>query len=82
MAHFFEACIVFNKLLVALHDTLFSLNIKKEERDTLFTAANIYTLQVMCDLHHSFHDKYLRQVDKSTHLNSVQICSGHSQWNA
>ena len=22
----------------------------------------------MCDLHHSFHDKYLRQVDRSTQL--------------
>ena len=64
MVHFLEACVVFNKLLVPLHDTLFSLNIRKGERDILFTAENIYTLQVMCDLHHSFHDKYLRQVDK------------------
>ena len=44
MTHFLEACAVFNKLLVPLHDTLFSLNIRKEERDTLFTAENIYTL--------------------------------------
>ena len=71
IAHFLEACLVFNKLLVPIHDTLFSLNIRKEERDILFTAENIYTLQVMCDLHHSFHDKYLWQVDKSTQLVST-----------
>ena len=68
MEHFLEACVVFNKLLVDLHNTLFSLNIRKEERDILFTAENMYTLQVMRDLHHSFHGKYLRQVDKSTQL--------------
>lgn len=60
MKYFLEACvIVFNKLLATLHDTLFSLNIRKEERDTLFTAENIYTFQVMCDLHNSFHNKYM-----------------------
>ena len=54
MEYFLEACvIVFNKLLAFLHDTLFSLNIRKEERDTLFTAENIYTFQVMCGLHHN-----------------------------
>ena len=60
MAHFLEACVVFNNLLVPIHDTLFSLNIRKRERDILFTAENIYTLQVMCDLHQYFDDKYLR----------------------
>ena len=68
MAHFLKACVVFKKLLVPLHDTSFSLNIRKEERDILFTAENIYTLQVMCNLQHSFDDKFLWQVDKSTQL--------------
>ena len=71
MAHFLEACVVFSIFLVPLHDTLFSLNIRKE-RDTLFTAQNIYTLQATCDLHHLFHDKELQQVDQSSHLVSTE----------
>ena len=83
MAHFLEACVVFSIFLVPLHDTLFSLNIRKE-RDTLFTAKNIYTLQATCDLHHFYHDKRIptSRPIKSTCLNRVQNCSGKSQWNA
>ena len=83
MEYFLEAfVIVFNKLLAPLYDTLFSLNIREEERDTLFTAENIYTFQVMCGLHHSFHNKWAsRQIDSSG-LSSIQNRSGQSQWNA
>ena len=79
MTHLLEECVVFNKLLVPFHDTVFMLNIRKEERDTLFTV-DTYTTSKLC-LNHSFHDKYLQQIN-SICLNSVQNGSEHSQWNA
>ena len=50
MTHFLEAWVVFNKLLVPFHDTIFSLNIRKEERDTLFTAKT-YTTSKLCGIY-------------------------------
>ena len=71
MAHFLEACVVFEEMLVPIHDTMFSLNIRNEERDVLFTAENLYTLKIMCDIYKDFHHGYVRMVDKSSLLVST-----------
>ena len=68
MAHYLEACVVFNKLIFQVHDKLFAVNICKEERYLLFTVENIDTLLSLNDLHEVFHISYLRKVDKSLQL--------------
>ena len=87
MAHFLEACVRFNKMLVPVYDAMFTLNIKKEERDALFTVKNLFIIQLMHDVRDVFTDKYLRKVDKSNQLVSsvfhlasqtADSISGHS----
>ena len=68
MAHFLETCVRFNEVLVAVHDAMFSLKIKKKERDALFTAQNLYILQLMHDVRDLFTEKCLSRVDKSSQL--------------
>ena len=46
MAHFLTACNKFDELLVPAYNTMFTSNLKPEERNKLFTAENIYTMKV------------------------------------
>lgn len=68
MAHFLEACVVFNKLIFPVHDRMFALNIHKDERDLLFTVENIDTFSILNDLHEVFHNSHLRKVVRSFQL--------------
>ena len=65
MAHFMEACVSFDDILIPMYDTMFTSGLRKEDRDKLFTAENIYTVKVIKDLNKAFFVKYLRKVDKT-----------------
>ena len=70
MGHFMAACSAFTELLPAVHDTMYSCNIKKEERDALFTVDNIFIVVLLADLKPFFKDGLLRSMDKT-----VLLCS-------
>ena len=50
MGHFLKACYIFNKMLPAVYDSMYTTAIRIEERDLLFTAEMIYILKVLADL--------------------------------
>ena len=50
MTHFLTACVSFNETIIPVYDTMFTNNLRKEEQDNLFTAENIYTVKLMCDI--------------------------------
>ena len=70
MCHFMTACHTFTELLPAVHDAMYTTDIKKEERDALFTVTNIFVVVLLADLKPFFKDGLLRAMDKS-----VLLCS-------
>ena len=65
MAHFLVACERCNELLVPVYYTMYTADIKPEERDNLFHVENIYTMKVVADIHGLMHNKLLRSGDKT-----------------
>ena len=70
MAHFLDACDRFDTIILAIHDTLYSADKKKEERDALFTVQNVFVIKLLKDVRTIFNIQYLRQVDKDNMLAS------------
>ena len=60
-----SACHTFTELLPAVHDTLYSFGIEKEERDSLFTVENIFVVVLLADLKPFFKDGLLRAINKT-----------------
>jgi hypothetical protein len=71
MAHFLTACVKVNELMVPIYNTMYSMKLKEEERDKLFSVENIYTLKVIVDVQKATYSHYLRAVDKSSNLVSM-----------
>ena len=67
MAHFLDTCEVFVKILPAVYDSMYTLGIKAEERDKLFTAENVFMIY-LCDVQIIFKGSYLRVVDQTNLL--------------
>ena len=59
MAHFLKAVRVFDKLLPAVHDVMYTKAFKEDDRDILFTSKNIFILKGMADLNNDFNVFYL-----------------------
>ena len=57
-------------MLVPVHDIMFSLNIRREEKDLLFIAGNIYTLHLLSDVQDEFQNNYHHRVDKSSNFDT------------
>ena len=70
MAHFLDACDRFDTIILAIHDTLYSADKKKEERDALFTVQNVFVIKLLKDVRTIFNIQYLRQADKDNMLAS------------
>ena len=68
MAHFLEASKRFDELLVPSYNAMFTMGLKKEDRDKLFQASNIFTMKLVADLHPVMHNRLQRTVDKDGHL--------------
>ena len=64
MAHFVTTCKQFTKFLSAVYNCMCSTDIKREERDALFTVENIFVLLLMSDLKPLFKDIFLRNMIK------------------
>ena len=58
MAHFLEACVQSNKLLVPMYYTMYSCDLKKEERDAFFQAENIFVVKLLTDVCDKFFVEY------------------------
>ena len=71
MAHFLDACEFFSKMLPAIHNAMFTQNIKKEECNKLFTVEKFYTLFLLSSVRKVFHFSYFRVMDKANLLVSV-----------
>ena len=81
MAHFLVACKRFNDLLVPVYNSMYTENLKPEERDKLFEVENVFTLKVVSDIHGIMHNKLLRSVDKSQCLVSTVYSTAQSSAN-
>ena len=71
MAHFLDACEFFSKMLPAIHNAMFTQNIKKEECNKLFTVEKFYTLFLLSSIRKVFHFSYFQVMDKANFLVSV-----------
>ena len=71
MGHFLKACKVFNEMLPAVYDTMYTKGIRIDERDLLFTASNIFILKLLAEIQPEFDKGYLRKADKSSLLVST-----------
>ena len=71
MGHFLKACKVFDDMLPAVSDTMYTKGIRVDERDLLFTAENIFIVKVLADIHSAFEKGYLQKADKSSLLVSM-----------
>ena len=71
MGHFLKACKVFDDMLLAVYDTMYTKGIRVDERDLLFTAENIFIVKVLADIQPNFEKGYLRKADKSSLLVST-----------
>ena len=65
MAHFLKSCAVFDDMLAAIYDTMYTRGIRIDERDLLFTCINVYIIKVMADLQPKFYAGFLRKADVS-----------------
>ena len=54
MGHFLKACKVFDDMLPAVSDTMYTKGIRVDERDLLFTAENIFIVKVLADIQPTF----------------------------
>ena len=73
MAHFLTACVSFNEIIIPVYDTMFTNNLRKEERDNLFTAENIYMVKLMCDINEIFYVEYLQKIDVNNALAALEF---------
>ena len=71
MGHFLKACKVFDEMLPAVYDTMYTKGIRADERDLLFRAENIFIVKVLADIQPNFEKGYLRKADKSSLLVST-----------
>ena len=71
MAHFLKSCNVFEEMLPAVYDIMYTRGIRVDERDQLFTASNIVIIKLMAELHPFFADHYLRKSDTGDSLVST-----------
>ena len=62
MAHFLNSCKVFDDMLAAVYDTMYTRGIRVDERD-LFSAMNVYIIKVMAYLQPKFEGTFLRQAN-------------------
>ena len=80
MAHSLESCVHFNVILVSVYCTMYSCNLKKEERDNLFTADHLFVMKLVTDLKDKFYINYLRKVeDQFAGVDHLQYCTKCSQ---
>ena len=68
MAHFIEACVLMDDILIPLYNTTYSGNIRNEDGDKLFSAENIYIVKLLHDLRDRSVKDYLRKVHKTDQL--------------
>ena len=68
MAHFLEACVQCTKLLLTMYYTMYTCDLKKEERDAFFQAESIFIIKLLSDVRDKFFVEYLRKVDKTNLL--------------
>ena len=68
MAHFVTTCKHFTKLFPTVYNYIYSTDIKKEEKDAVFTVQNIFVLLLMSDLKPLFKDIFLPKMDKDVML--------------
>ena len=54
IGHFLKACKVFDDMLPAVSDTMYTKGIRVDERDLLFTAENIFIVKVLADIQPTF----------------------------
>ena len=59
MEHFLKACKVFDDILPAVYDTMYTKGIRADERDLLFRAENIFIVKVLADIQPNFEKGYL-----------------------
>ena len=71
MGHFLKACKVFDDMLPAVYDTMYTKGIRADKRDLLFTAENIFIGKVLADIQSNFEKRYLRKAHKSSLLVST-----------
>ena len=65
MAHFLKSCHVFDGMLAAVYDVMYTKGICVDERDLLFSVMNIYILKIMTDIQPNFEGTFLHQADKT-----------------
>ena len=73
MAHFLKASAVFDNMLPALYDVMYTKNVKEDDREVLFTPKNIFILKIVADLDHVFNCHYLKKADKGDLLVSTVL---------
>ena len=71
-------CHVPENMIVALYGAMFTQFIRKEERDSLFSLENLFTLKLMVDVRKCFKNGYLQKVDKSNALVSCVYGIAHT----
>ena len=63
MAHFSNSCLIFNDLLSALLNSMFTADIMKEDQDEIFSPTNLYLMALIWHLEKDKKVGYLRYVD-------------------
>ena len=74
MAHSLKSCHVFDGMLAAVYDVMYTEGIRVDERDLLFSVMNVYVLKIMSDLQPTFEGKFLHQADKTCFCPGCLIC--------
>ena len=78
MAHFLKASRVFDEMLPAVYDVMYTKGVKEDDRDILFTPKNVFILKVMADLDNDFNAFYLKKADKGDLLVSTVFSHARS----
>lgn len=72
MCSFLDSCVKCSDIVIPLHDTITTANLRPEQSSYLLSPPGLYTLQLLSDLHKPLVQHYLRQVDKDQ--DDVLIC--------
>ena len=64
MAHFLKSCHVFDGILAAIYDVMYTKVICVDEQDLLFSVMNVYILKIISDLQPKLEETFLCQADK------------------
>ena len=64
MTHFLTACVIVKEFLVVINSSMYSADIKPNERDLFFSVKMIFCLKIMVDIKKNFRNNYLCQVNK------------------